>query len=620
MKLSKVIIQNYKSISETTLDLTQSDNIVSLIGQNESGKSSILEAIRDYYQESFDEDSYPYDTEEDLTQNVACTFSFENEDNKAEFLQKIEDFANEKIFSEGVQFKKGILNKISDFTISFDGEKYSFNQSMEDILVNNVKVVEVESPETEKVEVKENKEFNPATLFPDVPDFLVKQVLPEFVYFEGGSCDTLPDFIAIDDLVNKKGDGWVAVSWMEKCLQELTNNKGFNFEQLTTTESLVRRDNINDMVSEITADFKTDFSQKIHGIENDKLSIVFSIDKLKKEGDQAYRDYIDFGVKTKKKALPVRMRSQGMIWFLSFWLALKSLKERKSIILVDEPDRNLHINAQKDLLNVLEKISKKYGHQIIYATHAPTLVPLDSIYRVYLVFNNKDEGTLCENILKTQIGNSKNKQEAISLVNYAIGCDIPYQNLIFKKKNVISEGMSDFMYLHGMSEILGKQIDYAIIPGVGAKGSKLNPLVGICIGYNLQWCVVIDGGSIGLNKLKDLTEGIFAGNGKTAETKIKVLDVEDIEDLFSTSDILKISDGSSNFVLGSKPTQKSNVSYIGEKRKNVFAKIFLEKAKAGKIKKDDLSKTTVSSFEKIFKFIDKALKIDEFGNESEQEV
>lgn len=626
MKLKKVKIRHYRSIEETDLDLTHSDNILSLVGQNESGKSSILEAIRDFYKGKFDEDAFPYDSEEELEQSVSCTFSLERSDKKTEILEKILGFLNEKIYSESVKFKNNVLGKISTFTITFDGKHYKFDDHTETIIGNNLiededaeeDATENEQDDTqvdeESGEDKDSPDRN--AMFPDLPEFVVRNVLPEFIFFEGGECDTLPDFISVEDLTNNKGDGWVAVTWLEKCLQELTQETDLSFQKLASINSLSRRDQINKRVSDITADFKKDFSQKIHGIKNDELGVEFNIEKRKEEGDENVKDYVDFAVKTQEgKALPVRMRSKGMIWFLSFWLALKSLKEKKSIILVDEPDRSLHINAQKDLLGVFEKISQKFGHQILYATHAPTLVPLDTIYRIFLIFNNKDRGTLCENILKTQIGNSKNKQEAISLVNYAIGCSVPHENLIFKKKNVILEGASDFMHFQAMAMLLGKKLDFALIPGVGVKGSKLNPLVSICIGYNLKWCVIIDGGKAGENKFTELRKGIFAGDKEKTAKKVKLLPVENIEDLFSVQDIELIAKEARNFTLGSKPKKKSNVQYIGKKRKNVFAKLFLEKVKNKNITKSQISSRTIASFEKLFNFIPKGLESDEFDYE-----
>lgn len=627
MKLVTVKIANYKSIIGSEVKLGQSDNIISLIGQNESGKSSILEALRDYYQGKFDDNSFPYESKgnSEIKQSVSCTFEFEDEDKKEDVLTKIVDFAGKKIYGKSIKISQTILNKTSNFSITFDGQYYEFDINFINLFRNSLKWditeaadgveenkdnIEPQTTETEEVEVKEQEEppeWN--LLHHDLSDFFVKSILPEIIFFEGGECDILPDFISIEDLENKKSDGWVAVDRLQKCVQELNNDPSFSFKKLSNTTSITRRDLVNQSVSNVTADFKTDFSQKIHGIDEDNLNIVFNLDKRKEGEDAIDQDYLDFAVETKAgNPLPVRMRSKGMIWFLSFWLALKSLKERKSIILIDEPDKNLHINAQKDLLSIFEKISKKFNHQIIYATHAPSLVPLDLIYRIYLVFNDKNKGTFCENILKTQIGNSKNKQEAISLVNYAIGCEVPHQNMVFKSKNVILEGPSDFMYFQAMVKLFEKNIDYAFIPGVGTKGNKLNPLVSICIGYNLNWCVVLDGDKSGKDKFDELKNSIFAGDEKEAMVKIKRIKHDNIEDIFSIKDIELIASGERSFILGTKPQTKNNIAYIGDKRKNTFATLFLRKAENGIIKKEQLSHTTIKDFEEIFEFIEKAPK------------
>lgn len=629
MKLTKVKIEYYKSIVDSTIDFSHSDNITSFIGQNESGKSSILEGLRDFYQGKFNKDSFPYELKknENIKQSVCCTFEFDQSDIKDEILKKISDFAGEKIYGEPIKIRESILNTSSHISITFDGKYYEFDANFVNLFSNSLEWVTTKETEivTENIENKEPEstegieETLPAQKEPpswdmlhhDLSVFFVQNIIPEIIFFEGGKCDMLPDFLTVEDLVEKKGDGWIAVDRLEKCLQELKNNPDFSFPKLAEEESIIRQSNINSSVGKITADFKEDFSQKIHGIEEDSLSIVFNIEKRAID-DAAevkdYRDHIDFAVKTKPgRGLPVRMRSQGMIWFLSFWLALKSLREKKSIILVDEPDKNLHINAQKDLLSIFEKITRKFSHQVIYATHAPSLVPLDVIYRIYLVFNDKDKGTLCENILKTQIGNSKNKQEAISLVNYAIGCEVPHQNMVFKNKNVILEGTSDLMYFQAMSHILNKTIDYVFIPGVGTKGSKLNPLISICIGYNLKWCVVLDGDEPGIGKFNEIKTSVFADNENGAKEKIINLDNHSIiEDLFTADDIKIIAGGQVSFQLARKPSKKNNLSYIGKDRKNTFAKLFLEKVLNGSIKKENLSKEVIKSFECLFDFIEKS--------------
>ena len=50
MKFNKIEIKNYKGIEETVLELSNSPkgNVYTLVGINESGKTSILEAINSF--------------------------------------------------------------------------------------------------------------------------------------------------------------------------------------------------------------------------------------------------------------------------------------------------------------------------------------------------------------------------------------------------------------------------------------------------------------------------------------------------------------------------------------------------------------------------------------------
>ncbi len=653
MKITKVKIKNYKSIIENGLDLSHSDNIVALIGQNESGKSSILEALRDFYKTKFDPDSLPYPPKNgNGKQQVDCFFEMQDSDREKDCESIVINHLETKYPNYIFKFEKQIFDKVSAFSIVFDGSSYSLDGNLSKIIQNCLKweqreehpeslpespveavppsiepvigpevipvgqpeIIEtpVEAPDQQETAVDIKEATNPADwneLHSEIADLFVKGIIPEIIFFEGGECDMLPPFISSDDLSNKTGDGWIAVDRLQRCLQESSGDINFSFDNLFGFRSIQRRGEVNKQVDRITADFKEDFSQKIHGIEGDNLSIIFNAETRQEDGDSEHKNYLDFAVQTKEdEPLPLKMRSKGMIWFLSFWLALKSLKEKKSIILIDEPDRNLHINAQRDLFGIFKKISEKFGHQIIYATHAPALVPLDNIYRVYLVFNDNTKGTIVENILKTQIGNSKNKQEAISLVNYAIGCEVPYQNMVFEKKNVILEGSSDYMHFVAMGKALKKNLDYVFIPGVGTKGSKLNPLVGICIGYNLNWCVILDGDVAGTEKYDDIKESVFDNDDSEARKKIMNLNKDKtIEDLFTIDDVKQIANGSKSFQLG-KSAKKNNLSLIGSGRKNIFAKLFLEKVTSGEIKKDNLSDEVVKNFEELFSFIETSLK------------
>ncbi len=91
MKLLSFRIRNFRSIVDTGWHNLSLDNITGLIGQNESGKTSILEALYGFYDGRISEDVLRSDLS---LPAVACRFSLEGVD--------LEEVLGEKILPDGV--------------------------------------------------------------------------------------------------------------------------------------------------------------------------------------------------------------------------------------------------------------------------------------------------------------------------------------------------------------------------------------------------------------------------------------------------------------------------------------------------------------------------------------
>lgn len=78
-------IKNFRSIVDSGWRTLASDNVTVLIGQNESGKTSVLESLQNFYDNNLNEDvlrsdnSYP---------EISCRFKIENNNNLASLLNK----------------------------------------------------------------------------------------------------------------------------------------------------------------------------------------------------------------------------------------------------------------------------------------------------------------------------------------------------------------------------------------------------------------------------------------------------------------------------------------------------------------------------------------------------
>ncbi len=104
MKLLSFNIQNYRSIINSGWTYLAYDNITALIGQNESGKTSVLEALRSFYEDKITDDVL----RSDLTfPTVSCSFDVGD--------KKILDILNSRLLPD--QLKK-ILEDKKEITLS----------------------------------------------------------------------------------------------------------------------------------------------------------------------------------------------------------------------------------------------------------------------------------------------------------------------------------------------------------------------------------------------------------------------------------------------------------------------------------------------------------------------
>jgi len=618
MKLIKFTAKDYKRIQEIELDFpVNGDNITVLAGQNESGKSTVLEALETFYQEGFSEDSVQLLKAENAGKQQT-TFTFNIEDGDAsEFITYLK---KKLVMVEGMDehlttsLQGSTVFSEAVFTIGEEGAQ--LDDTWLENLTNfiNAKATEfasAETPEEDEVTLAVEK-TEPEPLIPAASEKEIVSamyaVAPRFILFTDNSCDLLPDHIKLEDYVAGKGDGISAI----KNLEAILDVEFSDIAQKTNRERNPLLDTLNEGLS---ANFEEVFHQRIHN-EN-SVRIICDVEAMSESQapstEEIGKDYVYFSVETRDgEPLPLRLRSKGLVWFLSFWLVLKSMSDRKHVILIDEPDNSLHVNAQEDLLKVLEIIAAEYGHQIVYATHSPFLIPVNKPHRIKLVYNDEKLGVKADDITSTPL--SRNKEEALLPIYFAIGCDVAKNNGIFADNNVIVEGASDMYAFRGMEMLLNEGVsDTHFLPGIGTKGDKIDGLISLCTGYGLRWCLIMDNDETDPDEETGLTHpqqkrdsimsNVFGGDENITNKHIKIYDEGVLEDLFTIGDIEKIA-SVTKYKLAPKPATKDNEAYIGSRRKVLFWRLFLSCIEAGQITTADISNDAKNKFQQLFTFVE----------------
>ncbi|HUC83335.1 MAG TPA: AAA family ATPase [Flavisolibacter sp.] len=616
MKLKSFRITNYKSIIDSgECRLLENDNITVLAGQNESGKSSILQALRDYHKNGISEEVRRL--EEDFP-SIKCTYLFEKGDKEAiidslraklnlpqsfeAYIIKMQEFTLTKTFKENnsatFDLEEGVfetLDQIRESEVVRLTNAKSDDAQLPDLKISEKDTIDEEKDDEDDEEKLEDSEESSKEEV-DVTSknfvweiaFEIDYHLPTVIFFDD-FCDLLPDKILISDLINSKeaANGYQAVKNIETILNE-------NFTRLDTLGDALRHKAQSKYEKTITAKFNEKWTQKISEDDQAKIYIQYN------QGKSTNGSYLNFFIETRDgELLAPKQRSQGFRWFLSFYLQLKAESERSKslVILFDEPGLFLHSRAQNDMIKVFEELAEK--NQIIYSTHSPYLIDTSKLHRIKLIINNKKYGTTIEKITTNKVTNPK---DSLKPIVDAMGLEVANNFSTTKKRNVILEGISDMYYLEAFKKLLSVKGDYSFIPAMGAPNVHL--LMELCIGWGLEWLIVFD--EKGVNKEYNKIKKYFFNNSEEETSKkiLKLNGFEGIEDLFDDADLKNL--------ISTNTIQKgqSKSDFVMENGgKELVARLFLEKVQTNTLKRGELSDQTKRNFESIFQFIQEKFAI-----------
>jgi predicted ATP-dependent endonuclease of OLD family len=648
MKLTKVTIHKYKCI-ETEQTFEVDNGITVLVGMNESGKTSVLEALAKthYFQK---DDKFKFNTTHDYPRKekkkvdksgedpiaITCEYSNSNSllENVADDLgQKVFEvksftvatkFSNSRVFSNiTCDYIKFIESKMAQLGIA--------SKALNDKLLQVKSLESLEALKAEYADEKYLKGFESLKKYFEnkwkwdsnpLGEYIcrvhIEPNLPKFLYYD--EYYALPSRISIEDLQSKE---------LEE--EELKTAKAlFELADINVNE-IIKSENFEDFTAELEATQATITAElfKYWGT-NTNLEIVFHIDKIEKTEDKNVRSnqghqvtvsnvsivehVLDIRVKNRRSgvSLPLKNRSKGFNWFFSFLVWFKKIQEDKKsnyILLLDEPGLNLHAAAQSNLLNFLNDLSKDY--QIIYTTHSPFMIESDNLHKVRTVLETENGSVISDSI-------QEKDPNTLFPLQAALGYDIA-QNLFLSKHNLLVEGASDLLYLQVMSNILqangrtGLDPKITIVPTGGL--DKVATFISLLRGNNLNIACLLDTfkDAKGKARVEDLIKQKII-----SQKKIKFFNeflpnftTADIEDLFTKNDYLKIFNDafpekqikSSELNPDIKPVLIQINKHLNQDNFNHYRPANKLAAKGVDLKSFD--KETLDNFEKVFQEINK---------------
>ena len=472
MRYLSFTIRNYRAIKGPLKVNLKDKRLIPIVGINECGKTTILQAIycfdytndKEYKGKHLQNIKNLYETIHDegsVEAEIACT--------KPELDKIIENVIidiNKKYItkSDGQNFKKIDKNEFLNKARNVNGDSVSITRNL------NTKNYTFSYLKSEDLEIQNA-----------IARYIIERELP-YILYNDDFTDRPESVIKIPEERPEQLSGWLAI--YERACQAA--NKEFSLFKLANITDNREK---NSILSEIEKNLNNKLTQdwEKFSVDNNKLKIKLDVNnnelniQIKETigGNERFFDVVD--------------RSKGFLWFYNFIMKvrfnakanIKSGLEKDTIFLLDEPGSYLHLNAQDKLCSNLNKISSEDGI-VIYCTHShhllnPEYIPINNIH-----ITEKKPKKLVQLISINEYKTNIEKKNALQPVYEALGLS-PYEVLNENYKIVCVEGIYDKYVIEMFCNLDDNTI---VFPGVSADSIKKS--IPYFIAYGKKYVAIWD--------------------------------------------------------------------------------------------------------------------------------
>ena len=540
MRYKKFIIHNYRGISTKTEINISKESLIPIIGKNESGKTTFLEAIFtfDFYND--DEHNGRH------ISNIENFYSTEEQDIIIEAIIEIDEEYNwESIFSEKLQHYK------QEYEDNFGEEEDELNfleltlDKHEDLKLGNweyLKIYQMLSKEsgTQTLSISRNlktKEYN-CSSFVGIDNIINNEIckeiirfLPYMLYFDDFR-DRLPEKMYItDDIKSEFYSIWI--KYFDELFKQ-TNN--YSIYKLPGFNDRIRKSIIKEVEKELNHKLIKEWS-------NYQFEKTEEIEVLLEYVDEEV-PYLKFGIeekiivnsKIKERYFSISDRSKGFYWYLNFMIKLhynpnkRDNDDKDTIYLLDEPGSYLHAYSLNKLAQQLKKIS--INNKVIYCTHSHNLLNPEVISINSIRLAEKKDGKINLKRIDHQRINKPSKNSAYQPIFDALEVRPPLLDFDYNKV-VLVEGIYDYYCFSMFSKG-----DLSYFPCVSA--SSIINQIPFMIFLGKSYVALWDNDSEGRKRLEQASELFGQFESKKFITLDRVGEKSEnivLEDLFDNNEL-----------------------------------------------------------------------------------
>lgn len=506
MRYTKFIIKNFRGIQDLTLDLEKhpTSKIITLVGLNESGKTSILHAINLLQHDLPKEDRHkliPKKNKLNFSGTVSVQgFLVVSEADNALILKKVKEWGIDSIKPiNEINIKREYKYKDSQFI-----EAYNYwTLSIEIKKAGSSEFLEVDS---------KNEDWQ------KIVTYLRNELIPKILHYSDFLFD-FPTKIYLD----KETSETKKQTQFRDVIQDILTSID---KEMTIEDHIIKRlkdksDSSQESLDHTLSKMSSQISKVVLGawknIMNIKGKEIFV--EAKSESQTVFKkatdgkllaqtqtiQYLEFRLKEGTEKYYISERSLGFKWFFTFLLFTEFRKNRKTdigetLFLLDEPASNLHSTAQKKLLDKFSDLV--HNSRLIYTTHSHHLINPLWLNGTYIVKNqainyqsgfdfDTNETNIKATLYKQFVSANPIQQDYFQ----PILDSLDHQPGLLEKipDIILIEGKFDYYILKYINEVIlnNKFKNLHFYPGSGADGN--DQVIKLYMAWGRNFKILLDG-------------------------------------------------------------------------------------------------------------------------------
>lgn len=603
MRLKSFQIKNFRSIVDSGICELSHEGIAVLVGQNEAGKSAVLDALVAWQSTEVHPDDLRNDgslpiviCNYEVSQEAMAKWRIKSLNTTVDKLLPAQKFLQigwrgEWSAAKGFEYETDLSELKAAIEPAIHHARDADIDEVDKAIILSDNADEVSHLEDKKAKLIAQK----LSTAIDEADQEFASLTPEFILFKDDAT-LLPSTIDVVDKKLAKGQGHEGAS-------NFLRVAGIDLAallELSGRQQETRLASANRIVTELFRKFWTQTVGK-----KQKLELVCQLKNYPESlGDEKRgKAYLVFFISDSDDKLHPNQRSQGVRWYVSFFLQICATAKsaEQVVLLLDEPGANLHAKAQLDVLRVIEASRGK--NQVIYSTHSPDLVRTDRLGRVLAVQRVDQEDESSPTVIIGAHRLSSASMDTLSAVYRAMGIDFSRQQVIQKTNNILLEELSALYYMKAFWSLAKSPNVPNFLPATGV--TNIPMLANLLTGWGIEFIVAVDDDKQARGIRDELSENLFLGDKTLVESRFyRLTGCQGIEDVFDSEDFHKHI--LCRTELPAKPKLNSDIART--ESKGLLAYQFCTRVESGEISHGDLSKATLGHIVKIVSQLDELLE------------